>query len=138
VTEPIRERRGRLVRETVVTWAKRTRHPRTEWKVPYDSLDEAQQECCMLIGDAVAEATADAERRRAEVAETRLAELEAALSWQTSCTSCAAVLDSSYREHCARESAEEKLAQVREAVSGDGPSAAVVREKVIRILDGAS
>jgi hypothetical protein len=69
---------------------------------------------------------------------TRLAELENAVSWQTSCTSCAATLDASYQATVRAESAEEKLAQIREAVAGDGPGAAAVREKVTRILDGAS
>jgi hypothetical protein len=44
-------------------------------------------------------------------ANARLAELENAISWNTSCTSCAAVLDSSYREHCRREAAEELLTE---------------------------
>lgn len=131
--EPIRVQRGRLARETIVTWAKRARRPNASWLTSWSDLDEDRQEACMLIGDALAEA----EKRRGDVAETRLAELENALSWQTSCTSCAAVLDSSYREHCRREEAEEKMAQVREAVLEGGQDAAAVRLKVIGIVDGA-
>lgn len=44
---------------------------------------------------------------------TRLAEIENAVTWNTSCTSCATVLDSAYRETCRREAAEAALARVR-------------------------
>ena len=54
--EPLRVQRGRLVRETAVTWAKRTRNPHAAWLTPFDDLDEDRQEACMLIGEAVAEA----------------------------------------------------------------------------------
>jgi hypothetical protein len=56
MTEPIREQRGRLVRETWVTWAKRHRSPKKSWLVGWDDLDEDQREVDMLIGEAVAEA----------------------------------------------------------------------------------
>jgi hypothetical protein len=61
VTEPIREQRGRLVRETWVTWAKRQRRPHDSWLIGWDDLDEDQREVDMLIGEAVAAA----ERERA-------------------------------------------------------------------------
>ena len=51
---------------------------------------------------------------RAEAAETRLAELENAITWNTSCTSCAATLDSAYAETARRETAEGKLAGLRQ------------------------
>jgi hypothetical protein len=130
VPEPLRVQRGRLVRETWVTWAKRQRRPKPDWLTPFDDLDEDRQEACALVGDAVAEA----ERRRAEVAEARLAELENAVSWQTSCTSCAAVLDASYRNHVRADIAEERLAQVREAALEGGQDAVSVRQKVIAIV----
>lgn len=49
-------------------------------------------------------------RDRAEAAEVKLAEYENAISWHTSCTSCAKVLDSAYAETIRREQAEAKLA----------------------------
>lgn len=64
MTEPIREQRGRLVRETLVTWAKRSRCPDRSWLTPWDDLDEDRREACRLIGDAVAEAAVSAERAR--------------------------------------------------------------------------
>ena len=109
MTESLREQRGRTVRETWVTWARRQRRPKPSWLIGWDDLDEDQREVDMLIGEAVAEG----ERRRADVAEKRLAELENAVSWQTSCTSCAATLDASYQATVRAESAEEKLAQIR-------------------------
>lgn len=50
----------------------------------------------------------------------RLAELENAINWGTSCTSCAAVLDSSIRDHERAERAEEKLAAVVRELEPDG------------------
>ena len=49
-------------------------------------------------------------RVRAEAAEARLLELEGAITWNTSCTSCARVLDSAYAETVRREKAEARLA----------------------------
>lgn len=46
----------------------------------------------------------------------RLAELENAIGWNTSCTSCARVLDSSIRETERAERAEEKLAAIRRGI----------------------
>jgi hypothetical protein len=92
MAETLREQRGRTVRETWVTWAKHQRNPKPSWLTGWDDLDADQREVDMLIGEAVAEG----ERRRADVAEKRLAELENAVRWQTSCTSCAATLDASY------------------------------------------
>ena len=51
-------------------------------------------------------------RERAEAAEARLAELENAVTWNTSCTSCARTLDGSVAEHERAERAEAKLAGV--------------------------
>jgi hypothetical protein len=53
-------------------------------------------------------------KERAEKAETRLAELENAITWDTSCTSCARILDSAYAETTRREAAEAKLAAIGE------------------------
>ena len=133
MTEPIREQRGRLVRETWVTWARRQRHPKDSWLTGWDDLDADQREVDMLIGEDVAAA----ERSRADVAEKRLAELENAVSWQTSCTSCAATLDASDQATVRAESAEEKLAQIREAVF-QGGEAVYVRRRLVVILEGAS
>jgi hypothetical protein len=68
---------------------------------------------------------------------TRLAELENAVSWQTSCTSCAATLDASYQATVRAESAEEKLAQIRD-LAGELVTSPGVRRLVLGILDGAS
>jgi hypothetical protein len=64
MTEPLREQRGRLVRETWVTWAKRSRHPLASWLTPFDDLDEDRRESCRLIGEAVAAAAVRADRAR--------------------------------------------------------------------------
>lgn len=47
----------------------------------------------------------------------RIADYENAISWNTSCTSCAAVLDSSIRDHDRAERAEAQLAAIRRGVS---------------------
>jgi hypothetical protein len=133
MAETLREQRGRTVRETWVTWAKHQRNPKPSWLTGWDDLDADQREVDMLIGEAVAEG----ERRRADVAEKRLAELENAVRWQTSCTSCAATLDASYLATVRAESAEENLAQIREAVF-QGGEAVYVRRRLIAILEGAS
>jgi hypothetical protein len=52
-------------------------------------------------------------RARAEAAETRLAELENAVTWGTSCLSCSRVLDSAHAETVRAEGAGRKLAEVR-------------------------
>ena len=52
-------------------------------------------------------------RERARAAEAKLAELENAITWNTSCTSCARVLDSAYEQTCRAEAAEGKLAEIR-------------------------
>ena len=64
MTESLREQRGRLVRETWVTWAKRHRRPKPSWLIGWDDLDADQREVDTLIGDAVAEAAVRAERAR--------------------------------------------------------------------------
>ena len=51
-----REKLGRLVRETWVTWAKRHRRPEPVWLIGWDRLDADKREACMLIGEAVAAA----------------------------------------------------------------------------------
>jgi hypothetical protein len=61
-------------------------------------------------------------------AAARLAELENALNWGTSCTSCAAVLDSSIRETERAERAEERLAQVTEDLRWILPGVEPVRD----------
>ena len=75
MTEPIRVQRGRLVRETWVTWAKRQRRPKPGWLTGWDDLDEDQREVDMLIGEAVAEA----ERGRLSHREAVLASVKAEL-----------------------------------------------------------
>ena len=70
----LRERRGQLVRETVVTWAKRQRRPDPAWMTGWDRLSDDKREACMLIADAVAEAATADLQRAVERAETLLAE----------------------------------------------------------------
>lgn len=83
----------------------------------YDSLDYCALRCKVCehqIGAAakvMAEAVS-AERERAEAAEARLAELENAVTWNTSCTSCARVLDRSVADYERAEKAEGKLARI--------------------------
>lgn len=48
----------------------------------------------------------------AEAAEARLAELENAITWDTSCLSCSRILDSAYAETVRREAAEARLAVI--------------------------
>ena len=74
---------------------------------------------CVL--DAIRGASTDEEagwRARAEAAEARLAELENAICWNTSCTSCARVLDSAYAETVRREAAEAALAAIKAECRG--------------------
>ena len=63
-------------------------------------------------------------RERAETAEERLLELENAVGWNTSCTSCSRVLDSAYAETVRAERAEARLAEiaahVRERLNAPG------------------
>jgi hypothetical protein len=54
------------------------------------------------------------ERERADAAEAKAARYENGITWGTSCTSCAAVLDSAVAETFRREAAEEKLAKIRD------------------------
>ena len=53
-----------------------------------------------------------------------LAELENAITWDTSCTSCARVLDSAYEQTCRAEAAEGKLAAIERQC---GKAAGVLR-----------
>lgn len=105
-----REDLGRLVRETWVAWAKEQRDPKPSWLTGWDELDAGQREVDMLIGHAVAV----------------YALTENAITWGTSCTSCARVLDSAYAETLRRERAEAKLAgiaaHVRERLNAPGRS----------------
>lgn len=80
--------------------------------------DEAKRELAALenrLGAAIAESVRT-ERGRAEAAEAKVARYESAITWGTTCLSCAAVLDSSIAETFRREQAEEKLGQAREAL----------------------
>ena len=84
----------------------------------------------------VAVEAVSAERDRAEAAEARLGELENALSWETSCLSCARVLDSAYAETCRREQAEARLAEVRAVLLEGGQDAGTVRRRALAIIGG--
>ena len=72
-------------------------------------------------------------RVRAEAAEARLLELEGAITWNTSCTSCARVLDSAYAETVRREAAEAKLAALRTVLLEGGQDDATVRRRALAI-----
>ena len=54
------------------------------------------------------------ERSRAEAAEAKVAAYENAITWNTSCTGCATILDSSVAETFRREQAEAKVAKALE------------------------
>ena len=56
-------------------------------------------------------------RERGDTAEAKVAEYENAITWNTSCTSCAAVLDSSIAETFRREQAEARCDRIREVIS---------------------
>lgn len=56
----------------------------------------------------------ETERAAREKAEARVAELENALNWQTSCLACAKMLDSSIADHDRAEAAEAQVAALRE------------------------
>jgi hypothetical protein len=97
-----REVLGRVVRETWVAWALEqpdvSDHP--SWVKPWGELAGRDKEVDMRIGSAVA----------------NYALTENAVTWGTSCTSCASVLDSAYAETVRREAAEARLAEVRQTV----------------------
>ena len=77
---------------------------------------------------AIAEAVS-AEKARAEAAERKLAVLEGALTWGTSCLSCSRILDSAYAETVRREKAEATVRQIAgctrewKLLVGDDPEA---------------
>ena len=97
----IREPLGRIVREAWVAWAKEQPDPKPSWLVGWDELDSGQREVDMRIGHAVA----------------NYALTENAVTWGTTCTSCARVLDSACAETVRREQAEAKLAAIREVLT---------------------
>lgn len=71
--------------------------------------DPAEREA---LGEALTEpVTAEIECLRAELEHlyAKVAGYETAITWNTSCTACAAILDSAYAETCRAERAEEKL-----------------------------
>lgn len=70
---------------------------------------------------------------RAAEAEARLLEYENAITWDTSCTSCARVLDSAYAETCRREQAEATLAAIAERC---GDKRLVLAADILAIIGG--
>ena len=70
--EPIREQRGRLVRETWVRWAREQPDPKDSWLTPWDDLDEGQREVDMRIEAAVR--ADERERIRKELAADQMAD----------------------------------------------------------------
>lgn len=52
----LRQTRGRVVRQTWVSWAKEQESPKPSWLIPWEELDESQREVDMRIGDAIAQA----------------------------------------------------------------------------------
>lgn len=81
--------------------------------------DEAKAELAALenrLGAAIA-ASVKTERGRAEAAEAKAAAYENGITWETTCLSCARVLDSSIAETFRREQAEEKLADAGQAIA---------------------
>ena len=57
--ESIREQRGRLVRDTWVTWALEQAAPKPHWLIGWDGLSKDQREVDMRIGEAAAAAERD-------------------------------------------------------------------------------
>jgi hypothetical protein len=78
--------------------------------------------------------------RRESDALKRLLELENALTWETTCLSCAEVLDSSIKETERAEKAEAVLQRVREQAvvwaAADTGSVSYVSRELLRLLDG--
>ena len=66
----------------------------------------------------------------------RLGEYEDAITWNTTCISCARVLDSAYAETVRREQAEGKLAAVRSVLLEGGQDAATARRRALAIIGG--
>jgi hypothetical protein len=64
----------------------------------------------------------------------RLGELESALDWQTSCTSCARFLDVSAAETFRREAADAKLAELRSVLLEGGQEHGIVRRRALGII----
>lgn len=75
-----------------------------------DSIDSCARckVCDRQVGAVVAVVGPELDALRA-----RVAEYENGISWNTSCTSCAKVLDSSYRDHARAEKAEQAITAVR-------------------------
>lgn len=64
----------------------------------------------------------------------RVYEYENTITWNTTCTSCAGVLDSAYAETMRREQAEAKLAALRSVLLEGGQDDASVRRRAITII----
>jgi hypothetical protein len=98
-----------------VTW----RTGRHAGRTVYAQAGPEPSDADLLIGvmdtpELAAEAS-EGRNGRAEVDELRakVADYENGISWNTSCTSCARVLDSSYRDHARAEKAELVVAAIR-------------------------
>lgn len=89
----------------------------TRWAMTNADATTHRPMSMLTLADAVlpvVEAETAALRERAEEAERKLAELERALNWQTSCLACSRVLDSSYAETVRAEKAEAAVERARE------------------------
>ena len=84
--------------------------------------------------DGMAYAALDRATERMRAAEARVAELENAITWNTSCTSCARVLDSAYEQTCRAEAAEGKLASLRTVLLEGGQGAATARRRALAVI----
>jgi hypothetical protein len=96
---------------------------------PRESPDETVGRVAAMLGmdrpaPSLGELASVAWQARAEAAEAKLLVLESAVTWGTSCTRCAGILDSAYAETVRREKAEAKLAAIsarcRERIDGPG------------------
>jgi hypothetical protein len=75
------------------------------------------------------------ERERAEKAEAKAARYENAITWNTSCTSCAAVLDSCYAETVRAEKAEAGRDTLARQIAGEADDLAAEADALFPMMD---
>lgn len=116
-----REPLGRLVHDTrLANEAERaTAEGRERFRLgSWEERSDAQREVDMRIGYAVANYALE----------------QNALTWNTACTGCAALLDSCAAETFRRERAEARLAEVRAVLLEGGQDAATVRRRALALI----
>jgi hypothetical protein len=85
---------------------------------PYEIRQPGLRNRLLTIMD-ISEEIADAALELLKPELSAFAEYESAINWHTTCTSCARILDSAYKETVRAEKAEQALEQYEESVVGD-------------------